>query len=518
MRYCLAIDLGTGALKVGLVGEDGSLLAHLSSPIESHYRSDIKEATQDPNIWWLKIIDLTKAILEANPISRQIVAVGVTGQWASTVPVDEDARPTGDCLLWLDERGERFSKEVVGGRVMGYNASAALRFIRKSGGAPSRFGADPIGHIRFIEDQQLEVAKRSRWYLEPVDYITMRLTGVASATHASMTASWLTDNRNLDRMAYDNELVGIAKVPASKLPPLRRVGEVISTILPKVAVELGLSPDVQVVTGVPDLHSGALGSDTVEEGSVHLCLSTTSWISTVRRTKKTDILHSIATVPGVFEGEYLVANNHETAGECLDWLSTNVIPPTNPSTDSATWFEELNRMALGAAPGSGGLIFTPWLAGERSPVDDKTLRSSWIGLTLSTRREEMVRSLFEGVALSNRWLFDPFRKFVVGTKVEKVAMFGGGATSALWCALHAAALEVSVEVISDPTFVNLKGAGYLGLIGVGLVNRSDLHNLVEVGSVYEPDSILVDVARRSYPIFAKSYPATRRISKALAAL
>src|SRR5262249_6864275 len=158
------------------------------------------------------------------------------------------------------------------------------------------------------------------WYLEPVDYLTMRFTGRAAASHASMSAAWLTDNRDLGRLEYDPVLVGKLGLDAGKLPPLVATGSLIGTVRPEGASELGISQDAKVVTGTPDLHSAALGCGAIGEGQAHITISTTSWISLPFPKKKTDAMHSIATVPGLDSRSYLVANNHEAAGLCLRWL------------------------------------------------------------------------------------------------------------------------------------------------------------------------------------------------------
>ena len=144
--------------------------------------------------------------------------VSCTGQWASTVPVDDRGVPVGPCQLWSDTRGAPHSRGVIAGPVAGYDPVAVMRWIRHSGGAPSTSGADPIGHILHLERDEPDVARAARWYLEPVDYLSMRFTGRAAATPASMAGAWLTDNRRPDVLDYDPVLVRASGVPSAKLP------------------------------------------------------------------------------------------------------------------------------------------------------------------------------------------------------------------------------------------------------------------------------------------------------------
>ncbi len=501
----LAVDLGTGGLKVGIYDAGGRLLKAETAEVATTYGAG-GAVTQDADAWWSMIVSLAASLTQETGLGPEVRAVACTGQWASTVPVDAEGQVVGDCLLWMDTRGGSLSAARIGGRVAGYNAARALRFIRKSGGAPSRYGADPVGHILFLEASLPEVADRARWYLEPVDFLTMRLTGKVTATAASMTAAWLTDNRNPGTRDYDAELIGLAGVPAAKLPTLVPVGSVVGTILPHVARAMGISDEAKVVTGLPDLHTAAIGSGATRLGEVHLCLSTTSWISAPTAKKKTDVLHSIATVPGVVAGEYLIADNHETAGECLDWLRGSLIAPGDGLGPEASEpaFPDLDRLAETAPPGCGGVIFTPWLTGERSPVDDRRARAGFLGISLSTTRAEVVRSVLEGVAYSNRWLYEPVRRFLA-SKPQSLRILGGGASSDIWCQMHADVLGMKVERVEEPVFANLRGAALLAMVGTGMIDREEARRAVRVESTFVPDPSHAAVYAASYRVFRKIY-------------
>jgi len=163
-------------------------------------------------------------------------------------------------------------------------------WLRRSGGIPAVSGDDPVGHMLFLQHDQPEVVARARWLLEPVDYLTMRFTGVPAASHASMTGAWLTDNRSLATLAYDDVLVRATGVDASRLPPLVATGSVVGTLSPSVAADLGLPPTAVAVTGLPDLHSAAVGAGAIGLGEPHASIGTTAWISAPVPRKKSDLL------------------------------------------------------------------------------------------------------------------------------------------------------------------------------------------------------------------------------------
>ena len=445
----LAIDLGTGGPKVALVDETGAVLDYEAHRVAT-FLDDSGAATQDAREWW-DIVRAAAARLTAAHGTGRVVGVAVTGQYASTVPVDANGLPTGPCLTWLDTRGGPHARAAVGGPVQGYHPRKALRFIHVNGGAPSTSGADPVGQILYLTRDEPELVARTRWFLEPVDYLTMRLTGVASATHASRLALWMTDNRNLSHLDYDAGLLGLAGLDASKLPPLLAFGDVVGTVTTGVAAELGLSPDAIVVTGMPDLHAAAIGAGATAPYATHLALSTTSWVSCPVTTKKTDALHSIATVPGLSNDSYLVINNQETGAGALDWLRRVVGAPD---------YEALTGIAATSPPGARGVRFRPWLAGERSPAEDKSVRASFANLSLATDTGDLVRAVLEGVAANSAWLFGHVETFTK-RRLEPVRLLGGGAQSDLWAQIYADTLDRRIERVENPLVAQVRGAALL---------------------------------------------------------
>lgn len=507
--FALAVDLGTGGPKIGLVSLTGALAWSEHVPVVSH-RGPGGAATQDAEQWWYLICSAAQRAVAAGvvPVS-QIVAVSCTGQWASTVPVDANGLPVGDCLLWSDTRGADRVGQAVGGPVGGYAPIPLARWIRHNGGVPSLSGDDPIGHILFIEHDLPAVAAATRWYLEPVDYLAMRFTGVAAATPASMAGAWLTDNRHPDLLGYDPVLVGTSGVPAHKLPPLRPTGSIVGRVLPAVAARLGLPPGVAVIAGTPDLHSAAVGAGAVGAYQPHLAISTSSWISCPYPKKKTDPFRQMTTVVGATPGLNLVANNQNTAGGALEWLRGCLAEGIRTPS-----YEQLTGLAGQADPGSDGLIFTPWLAGERSPVDNRRARAGFHNLSLHTSRSQLVRAVMEGVAFNSRWLNQGVERFV-GRKFGSMRAVGGGALSPLWCAIYAAVLGRPIEQVADPRQANLRGSGLWAGMALGYVDPTEIRSLVPVETTYYPDPDWCAVYDRLFAEFPKLYAAHRGMYRRL---
>jgi xylulokinase len=481
---CLSVDLGTGGPKVGLVTFDGEVVAHEIHQVPTIF-SDDGGAVQDAELWWTLICEATTRLL-AHPevTSDQVKAVSVTGQYASTVPVDEHGVPTGPCLTWLDTRGVRYNREAIGGPVQGYSPVKVLRFIRKTAGAPSMSAGDSLGQILYLLHEEPEIVARTRWFMEPVDYLTMRFSGVASATHASRLALWMTDNRRLDHYAYDEALLATVGLTSARLAPLVPIGHVIGNVSAPVASLLGLSPATQVITGLPDLHAAAVGSGGTELFATHLALSTTSWISCPFPKKKTDVAHSIATVPGLTNDSYLVIDAQETGAKALEWLQGVLA-----GTGEVMSFPDMTALAATSPPGANGVIFTPWLEGERSPVVDKRARAGFTNLAMTSNTADLIRAVMEGVAANSNWLFGYVEKFT-RTTLSPVRLVGGGAQSDLWCQIYADTLGREVEQVHEPMVAQLRGMALMASVSLGRRQWSDLNALRVPGRTFRPDPVV----------------------------
>jgi len=480
-ELCLSVDLGTGGPKVGVVTLDGEVIAHELHHVPTHH-DERGGATQDASLWWNLIKDsATRLLRDPRVDSSALKVVAITGQYASTVPVDERGEPVGECVTWLDTRGGVYSRRAVGGSVQGYSALKLQRFIRRTGGAPSTSGADPVGQILFLLHERPDLCAATRWFMEPIDYLAMRFCGIASATHASRLAMWMTDNRDLRRFAYDQKLLASVGLTSEKLPDLVGAHSVLGPVLADVASELGLPHDTLVVSSIPDLHAAAYGSGATRPFATHLALSTTSWISCPVASKKTDVRHSIAAVPGLTNDSYMVIDNQETGAKSLEWLQAVLA-----SGGEKMSFDDMTALAATSPPGARGVLFSPWLAGERSPVDDKRLRGGFSNLSITTTSADMIRAVLEGVAANSAWLFGYVEKFV-GQTLSPIRLIGGGAQSELWCQIFADTLGREVHQIKNPMTAQLRGAALAASVALGRRSLDELDSLPTPAAVLSPD-------------------------------
>jgi xylulokinase len=521
-EYILAIDLGTSGPKVALVSTGGEVIA---SEVESTelFLSEGGGAEQDPDDWWRAITSATRRITDREPVPRErIVAVAVTSQWAGTVPVDANGDALSRAIIWLDSRGAKYVPEVAGGivRIQGYGALKLESWLRKTGGVPSLAGKEPVAHILFLRHERPDVYEAAYKLMEPKDYLNLRLTGKFFATTDSIALHWVTNNRDIHNIHYDDQLLAQTTLPRDKLPDLRRAVDVIGTLSPRAATELGLNEGTKVVGGTPDVPAAAVGSGAVGDFEGHLYVGTSSWLTCHVPFKKTDILHNMASLPSALPGRYFIGNEQETAGACMTWLRDSVLcrddvlDPGEPPEDV---FERFNALAAEAPPGSDKLLFTPWLYGEHTPVADPYLRAAFVNVSLRTTRAHMIRAVMEGVAYNSRWLMGGVETFT-GRPFEAIRFIGGGAKSELWCQIFADVLDRPIDQVADPLSANVRGAAFVAAVGLGKLKVEDIPSRVPVAKRFFPNrdhrSIYDELFRTFLDIQKQSTPMYHRLNAA----
>jgi xylulokinase len=513
----LAVDLGTGGPKVAVVSPRGTIAASASEPVALHLLPG-GGAEQDPAAWWGAIVTAARRALEQSAVNpSSVIGVGCTAQWSGTVAVDEAGAPLRPAVIWMDSRGSTAMRRQMSGKVsvMGYDVRKIQRWIRLTGGAPSQSGKDPTAHILWIQEAEPDVYAATFKFLEPVDWLNQRLTGRFCASYDSIAAHWVTDNRTIDAVDYDESLLRMSGLERSKLPDLVPTATVMGSLRTEAAEALGLPAGIPVVTGTGDVHSAAVGSGAVADFEGHLYIGTSSWISCHVPFKKTDAIRNVAAIPAAIPGRYMVADEHETAGACLTFLAENVLfdgKGPHPGIDNV--YRYFDEVAVKVPAGSHGAMFTPWLNGERSPVDDHTIRGGFHNLSLSTSRDDLVRAVYEGVALNSRWLLGAVERFV-GRDFDTLAFIGGGANSDVWAQIHADVMGRRIRQVVDPVLANVRGAGLLTLLALGRISVDEIPALVEVGRTFEPDPGTAEVYGELYEEFVNLYKQTKDIHRRL---
>jgi len=505
----LAVDLGTSGMKVALITVSGKVIGWESEPVQLILTSD-GGAEQSPEAWWQAFLSAAGRLIKRNQDSASgVIAVCASTQGEGTVAVDKEGNALGNAILWMDMRGAPYLRKQLNGliNIDGAGISNVLRFVRLTGGMPSMTGKDPAAHMLFIRDMMPELYARTYKFLNVLDYINLRLTGEFVATYDSILTSWVTDNRNPDSIQYNDSLIRTLGVDREKLPEIVACTKVIGNLRSDVADALGLSSNVKVVAGAIDNTAAAIGAGTVEDYAPHLYIGTSSWMAAHVPFKKTDIASSLASIPCAVPGRYLLTALQATAGGNLTFLRDNIIYHKDEllqEADVPDIFKVLDQIADRVPAGSNGVMYTPWIWGERAPVDDRTLRAGLYNLSLNNTREDIIRAFLEGIAFNTRWLLSPVEKFL-GCKVNSINIVGGGAQSDVWCQIFADVMNVEIKQVADPIYANARGAAWIAAVGLGEIKFSDISQLVQFKQTYKPQSQNRTLYDEKFDIFKLIY-------------
>ncbi len=520
----LAVDLGTSGCKCALVTLEGRVLGWAFRPVALHIEG--VSAEQDPLDWWRAFTEAAGELLSRDGSWRAHVrAECCSTQGEGTVPVDKTGEPLGRGIVWLDMRGAASVSRRVRGKLVniaGYSPSKLLRWLRLTGGAPALSGKDPAGHMSYLRDSQPAVYERTFKFLNVLDYMNLRLTGRFCATADSILTSWVTDNRNATTVRYDTGLIQLLGIDADKLPEIVGSTEVLGNLLPQIADLLGLRLDTRVVAGAIDNSAVAIGSGAIRDLDVHLYMGTSSWLGAHVPFKKTDLRNKIASVPCAIRGRYLATAIQSAGGANLAFLRDRILFHSDELTadeQRPCFYRTLGRIAERVPAGARGLIYTPWLFGERTPVDDTSLRAGLFNLSLEHTREDIIRAFLEGVALNTRWMLEPFARFI-GKLPAGITMVGGGAQSDLWCQVMADVTGCAIRQPEAPIQANALGAAFIAAAGIGALSFQEAAAFVRVRRVYEPNeahrtvyaerfATFREIHRRLGPLYRRLNPAQR---------
>ena len=523
-RHLLTIDLGTSGPKVAVVADDGRLVGAARGVVHTRREPD-GTAEQDAEAVWRTTLDTAGAALrDAGVDRRSIVGVAASAQYSSIVPVAADGTPVGPMITWMDHRGspKRLS------RLPGYPRSAdrppaLLRSVRVHGLAPIEAGMS-LNHMRWIRFAQPEIYERAAALVEPVDYLTARLTGRCTANRCSSLMQILADNRKANDRTADNRwdpgLVAASLIDPAKLPEPVPVGSVIATLRPEVADALGLDITTPVLSGINDTQAGAIAAGAWRGDHAGLAIGTTSVIATHVHKKKLNPLRMLFTMPSPMGETYLIAAENGVAGAAVDHHLDRYIYADDAfgSPGGADQrYRAFDDAISQATPGAGGVLFLPWLAGSLAPKSDGRMRGGFVGMGLETTRHDLLRAVAEGIALNLRRLQGPVERFI-DREITSYSFYGGGSGSAAWAQVLADVLARPVHRLADGSYANSMGTAMFGFEHLGIASAGDLADRLPVADTCEPD-----VSHRSrydelYGVFEDAYRRTRPLMHRLGAL
>ncbi len=507
-RAILAYDVGTTHVKAALVSIDNfeSLLKVSERAIVEYPRSGWAE--QDPDTLWGQIIALTRKLLEDREGSRHTVeGIVFSAHMAGVVPVDSKGNPLRRMIIWLDERAAGYPRDLWSGfpRIQGYNLFRLVEFLRVTGGVPGRTGKDPLSKILWLRDNEPDVYHKAFKFLDVKGFLINKTTGVFVTSPDEANLTWLADTRG-GRAVWYEPLLRRYGIPRERLPEIRSTVDVAGYLKRSAASELGLDEGLPVIVGAGDLTAAAIGSGAVGDGEIHVYVGTSDWVAAHLGKRRLDISHYIGSILSGIPGKYLLVAEQEIAAGALEWLMR--------VEGIEGRYDLVERFLEETEPGANGVIFAPWMYGERSPIDDPYVRGAFINLSLGHDKRHLVRAVVEGIILNIKWVYGYVEK-LVGFN-EKVRLVGGAALFDSLCMMLASAIGRRVVRLKDPQDATLRGSAAIAAKGLGLVGSiEEAASRFIVDKEFQPNEKLARVYNEVYKYFVETYRRLRKLYRRL---
>jgi xylulokinase len=507
-KYVIVIDAGNSGAKIGLVNLDGMVVASYSGRYEARFLPN-GGVEQVPDEWWQVISSGIKQVVKESGVAQsEIIAIGTTGMWCVTVAVDEQGEPLLNAINFMDSRGGKYNTKILGGfpSLQGYGLSKLIHWIKIVGSPPSLEGADNLGHILLIKNEEPEIYRKTYKFLEPMDFINFRLTGNANATQSSNFGSFLIDNRKNGTQDYDAWLLKISGVDRSKLPDLLPVEGIVGKLQSRIANEWGLSTDTVVITSANDNSVALIGSGAIADYEAVAVLGTSGMLVFHIPYKKIDLIRMMATIPSALNNRYIFWSDTFNTGKVVDSFLKNLVYGQDvfyTGDIPMDLYVKLNEAAAKIPAGSDGILFLPWFSGcMLAPTADAYLRGGFINLTNSTTRNHLARATLEGITYNWRWLKESTEAFTK-RKFLYWHLTGGGAQSDVWAQIMADAIGIPLHQQENPSNNTLLGMAFLAFNRLGLMSLDEIPNKVRIKRVFEPNPANREVYDRMYLQFRK---------------
>ncbi len=485
----LGIDVGTGGSRAVLINEHGQTLAaetveHM--PFASPHSGWVE---QDPNDWWRASVAAIRAVLATEGITAdEIGAVGFSGQMHGSVFLDERGDVLRPALLWCDQRTEKQCSEIT--KTIG--AERLIELVCN----PAVTGFT-LPKILWLRENEPEIWQRVRSILLPKDYVRFRLSGDKASDVADSSGTLLFDVRN---RRWSDEMLDAFDLSKNLFPTVYESIEVTGSVSAQGAAKTGLREGTPMVAGAGDNAAGAIGMGTVLSGTASVTIGTSGVVFVVTDTPTLDLKGRTHTLCHAIPNRWHMTGVTQGAGLSLKWFRENF--------GGGRSYDELVAEAAKVPPGSDGVVWLPYLMGERTPHRDPHARAAFVGLTASHSQGNLVRAVLEGVAFSLLDSLEIFRE--LGLPIDKIRLGGGGAKSELWRQIQADIYGQTVELLEAEEGAAF-GAAILAGVGGGAWPTVDdaCHQTIRIRTTIEPDREASKILKAQYPIYRALYPALR---------
>ncbi len=453
----LGIDIGTSGCKTVLIDSSGNVV---EKAVESYplYIERNGWSEQEPEDWWNAVLLSMKKVLgRNNNYAKRVKGIGLTGQMHGLVLLDKNGNILRRSILWNDQRTAEQCEEVYK-KVGGFGK---LLEITNNPMLPGYTG----GKILWIKKYEPEIYNQASCFLNPKDYIRFKLTGICATDVSDASGTGLF---NVSRREWAKELFSVLGISFKLAPEVYESTEITGCVNRNICSELGLPFDTPVPGGGGDAVIQTLGSGVVSDKDLMTTIGTAGIISTTLEKYQENLGGKLQIFCNVIPDTWHLMGVTLSAGSSLRWLRDRfcqvekIVAETLEKND----YEILTEEASHAAAGSGGLIFLPYLGGERCPYADPNLKAAFTGLSYSTTRAELIRSVMEGVIFS-LWDINLLIK-KLNMNFDKISTSGGGSQSQLWRQIHADVFQKKVITVNGSREGAAYGAAMVAAVGTGI--------------------------------------------------
>ena len=526
MAYVIAYDVGTTAVKTCLFRLDERIT--LIASAQGEYGLYVLEnggVEQDADEWWTAMCSTTKELFEVCDLTpQQVEGLSFCSQMQGLVLVDKNGNALRRPMSYMDQRARAEVKEGManGITVNGMNVVKLLKSLKRTR-AVSTSVKDPVWKYKWVEKNEPDIFKKTYKWLDVKEYLICRCTDEFVTTEDTAYSTFLYDSRNGKR-GWSKELCAMLKVDMSHLPRIIQPTDMVAGLTEKAARELGLVAGTPVFGGGGDATLIGIGSGCTATGDTHIYSGTSGWVSTIVDKQIVDISAMIAAIVSALPNKYNYFAEMETAGKCLEWVKDHLaldeigiylekkdILESRESVYTSL-YDYMTETIKNVPPGAGGVLFTPWLHGNRCPFEDPNAGGIFFNVRLETGKTELIRAVLEGIGYHLRWMLDCQDKKI--KTASTIRFVGGGALSEVTCQMLADMTERTIETVEEPQNVGAVGAA--AVIGAGLHfvdNLEKVRDLIPVVKSFRPNPAAKAAYDKNYEVFKALYPANKKLFK-----
>lgn len=497
MKYLLGVDLGTTNIKGTLFNDMGGAISSASRNYETYHNAK-NYAEQNPNDWWDSAVSLFKEITENvdDLIRENIKGICISSQTPTLLPISKEGKPLRNAIIWMDRRADEELEEIL-------NIIGEDKYISITGMLPDVSFLPP--KLLWYKKNEPENYEKTKCFLQANSYINYKLTGNLSADMDQASLSQCLDSRT----SYWSEEIGeVIEIDFNKyFPKLMKNNEIIGYVTEEASNLTGLKIGIPVVAGTSDAIAAMYASGISKLGEATEVCGTSSLVFAGTEKLPTDY-HTVGGHRCTLDGIPYVYNAPiSSTGASIKWYLKNLghYEHSIAKEQDINIYNFINQEAAHARPGCNGLIFFPYMMGERAPLWNNHARGMFIGLTIDSKKEEIMRSIFEGTSFALKTVIDEFKRN--GTKIDCLRVVGGGSLSETWLKIKASILNIPVMVLDKKTGDVPFGDALIAGQAIGLYPNlsKSIKELITVEKVIEPNSEWVEVYDKIYPFFKKFY-------------